>query len=384
MNSKNNKKEHIEINLSIIKRAINNNLNDKETKNLLAWIKSSKEHERYYSKVCDFYINKDYIDINEDLIINKITNRVIRNKRKRIRTKYYMVASIIVIIFSTLLLLEFAKSKDIKIYTNKETPLLITSKGEKIYLENGNKLQSDLFDSINIQKKGNILIYDSVKRHTNEVHTLIIPKGLDYFLSLSDGTKVWLNSCTTFSFPINFSKSNREVSLNGEAFFEVAKDSNRAFRINMEDFKIKVYGTKFNVDCYSKRTLETTLVEGCIGIYSVNHKFKEVKLNIGNKIEIDRKYYSYRMSIVDIESVGDWRKGYFTFDNHPLEKIMNKLKHWYNIEIQYEDESLKYKRFSGRISRKKDINGILGIIERTMLVKFNIRNNIITISSVKK
>lgn len=381
MQPKSSKK--IEIDLSLIKKSINQELTSEEAEILSNWLKSSKQHQIYYNNIHKSYINGDYVDLDDNIIISKIIGSKGKLKKINRRNIYYSAASIITILVS-ILLLTHKHHKELVTKLDKEFPILITEKGEKIYLKNEGDLHSNLFDSINLQKKDNELIYDSIVSKTNEKHTIIVPKGTDYYLSLSDGTKVWLNSCTTFSFPVNFSQEHRNVSLNGEAFFEVAKDSNRVFRVNTGVFNIKVYGTKFNVDCYSHNTMETSLVEGVIGVSSNNNKFKEKILNIGEKIEINSNNYSYTISNIDIETIGDWRMGYFSFNNQPLHKIMTKLKHWYNIEIQYEDDSLKYKRFSGRISRKKEINGILDIIERTMLVKFNIRNNIIIIRSVKK
>jgi len=214
----------------------------------------------------------------------------------------------------------------------------------------------------------------SPKTSTNEYNTVRTPKGGQYRVKLPDDTEVWLNASSSIKFPSSFTEDSREVEVHGEAYFEVAKTVNKKgqripFLVKSDQQIIEVLGTHFNVNNYSNEsTIKTTLLEGSIRIVLAGSQFGKM-LKPGQESTV----YNNQISIenADLESVMAWKDGDFIFNNESLVSIMKKIERWYDVEVIYEGRPASQK-FSGAVSRSKNLATVLKIMELTNEVRFKI------------
>lgn len=163
--------------------------------------------------------------------------------------------------------------------------------------------------------------------------TLSTPRGKDFQVTLPDGSKVWLNADSKLTFPERFDHGKRIVRLQGEAYFEVAKDGGRRFEVETDYFTTIVHGTTFNLRAYSARNASVVLIEGSV---SVSRNGRQCTLKPGEmaSLKSDR---SFAVKEVDTYSYQQWHQGFFYFDNQTLFEIMQDLGRWYNVSIVFED-----------------------------------------------
>ena len=210
-------------------------------------------------------------------------------------------------------------------------------------------------------------------------NTMQIPVGGFYQLKLADGTKVWLNSLTRLRFPVTFTGEERKVYLTGEAYFEVARDTEYPFIVATDEgMEIKVYGTEFNVDTYRKGVVKTTLVNGKVGI-RVRATGEEVKLTPNQMALFTVATQSVEVENVDPFGAVAWKDGKFVFEDEPIEEIMERLSRWYDVKVFYANEHIKKHTFTGIITRFADISDVLHLMEETAVVEFNIQGDIVTV-----
>lgn len=190
---------------------------------------------------------------------------------------------------------------------------------------------------------------------------LEVPKGGQFSVTLSDGTKVWLNAGTTIKYPVKFAeKGNRMVQLSGEAYFEVSKDSSRPFVVKTERQSIEVLGTHFNINSYSEEPKSiTTLAEGSVRISPLSGSRSAFVLKPGESATTDAKHT--QVGKADMESAMAWRKGMIYFRDAPLTEIMRQVSRWYNIEIDYNGK-VPDRSFTGGIYRNADLSELLKIL----------------------
>lgn len=206
-----------------------------------------------------------------------------------------------------------------------------------------------------------------------KINTIRTPAGGQYQVKLPDGTKVWLNASSCIKFPSAFAKEFREVTLYGEAFFEVAKVQNNdnkrvPFFVLNKDQRIEVLGTQFNVYDYEGEGIKTTLLEGSVRIYSLLSNSSRL-LKPGEQSQIVKG--AIEINTADIETSLSWKNGDFVFNNEDLVTIMKKLERWYDIEVEY-SSSVVPRKFSGAVSRSKNLSEVLKIMEFTGKVTFKI------------
>lgn len=208
---------------------------------------------------------------------------------------------------------------------------------------------------------------------TAVTNKLDIPAGGQYRLTLPDGTKVWLNSSSSLTYPTAFTGSKRKVSLSGEAYFEVAKDKHHPFIVETSKQTTEVLGTHFNINAYPTETkTKTTLLEGSV---KVIYQSKDYLLKPGQQAAIGT---TLSIAQVNTEEVIDWKNGVFNFNDKDLRSIMHLLERWYDIEVVYEG-AVKNIGFGAEISRKKSLAQVLTVLEKTGDVKFKIQGRRVTV-----
>ncbi|MEO8962041.1 MAG: FecR family protein [Ginsengibacter sp.] len=255
--------------------------------------------------------------------------------------------------------------------------LLTMSDGTTIVLDsmqNGTLQQGNT----KINKQGGLLIYKglaSSSQYSAPVvyNTLSTPRGGQFQLILPDGSKVWLNASSSLRFPTAFTGNHREVILTGEAYFEVAKNKEKPFRVKVGSMQVNVLGTHFNINAYQdENTVRTSLLEGSVRIVNGD---KTDLLQPGQQevlIKKEDKSDSYRMEKrnVDMNEVVAWRNGLFQFDGGDIKTIMRQISRWYDVEILYEGKEPE-RSFQGKISRDAQLNDVLKILELSN-VKFSL------------
>lgn len=194
------------------------------------------------------------------------------------------------------------------------------------------------------------------------MQTIHVPAGQRTELILADGTQVWLNAGTTFSFPNIFLSDKREVLLDGEGYFNVEKKPEQPFIVKTSSYDINVLGTKFNVLAYSQSSLfEVTLLDGCIEILSdtTNENIYTDKpytkiYKAGNKLLKDEiKNHDYL----------SWKDGLISFDDEPVDKMVNKLELYYDVKIIVLNDVFKRRKYTGKFRIKDGIEHILKVFQ---------------------
>jgi len=269
------------------------------------------------------------------------------------------------------------ESGGIRIADNRST--LITSNGKEIKLdgtsnvellrENGTVILQDSLGDIHVK------VLDSMPNLKPQViyQTIRTAKGRQSRIYLTDGSVVVLNSDSQLKFPLFYAEGQREVELQGEGFFDVETNKRKPFIVKTHDQRIKVYGTKFNVNNYeNEQTTKTTLFHGKVSVQNLigSSPQKEYILKPGEQIVLDKKSKALKQDKTENEEqVLGWKNGVFVYDNATLKEIMKDFARWYNIDVDL--ETLPALTFSGTIPRNYELDKALNVIARTANIKIN-------------
>ena len=257
--------------------------------------------------------------------------------------------------------------------------MITLANGEKIVL--GDKKQQLIGEDGTLLNLDSAIVEYKGKQKTPALvyNTIDIPIGGEYQLVLADGTKVWLNADSKLRFPVSFTAERREVYLEGEAYFEVAKDSEHPFIVHISRGAIEVLGTGFNVRDYrEEQKTVTTLVQGKVVYRPERQPGREIMLEPGFQIK-DEEGGSLQPRKVDVILYTGWKDGKYVFENATLEEIMQVLSRWYDIAVFYKREEVKKLHFTGDLERYKTINDFLEFMEIGGNVRFSIKGKTVLI-----
>lgn len=211
--------------------------------------------------------------------------------------------------------------------------VLSSDKGEQYYVSK--KTDTISLAGVDIDNVRHSIAYNDVGRQQQQVemHTLRTPRGKNFQVTLSDGTKVWLNAESQLRYPTRFDDSERRVELEGEAYFQVHEDAGHPFVVQTEQLSAKVLGTSFNFRSYQHADTHLTLVEGKVAV-NVRGNADSWILSPGQDVYIDSDG-CLKIQDVDTRTFTAWIEGYYYFDNVTLAQIMRELGHWYNVNIYF-------------------------------------------------
>ena len=212
---------------------------------------------------------------------------------------------------------------------------------------------------INLVTKGQVS-YQSAAEINAPVfyNTLLTPAGGQYNITLPDGTRVWLNAVSSIYFPTSFNGDERVVKITGEAYFEVAPDKTKPFKVQYENAEVTVLGTHFNINAYTdEKDARVTLLEGNVQVRQGN-KLRQLK---PGQQAITHASDLQLATGVDVAEVIAWKDGYFEFSSTDIETMMRQAARWYNIGVSYQGEKPR-DRFTGRISRNVNLSEFLKIL----------------------
>ena len=261
--------------------------------------------------------------------------------------------------------------------TNKA--ILTLSDGKTIVLDSARSSLLVRQGAVQItQQTPGSLAYQANSAGSGEIQMNMIqtPRGGQFLVVLSDGTRVWLNAASWLKYPVSFTGGDRMVELNGEAYFEVAHRSDQPFKVKMQEQVVEVLGTHFNVMAYDDEpVVQTTLLEGKVKVHT---DAQERILSPGQQAVVN-KFGRKKVVVrpVNTDHFVAWKNGSFSFDNTDIYTMMRQISRWYDVEIHYKDSLDLY--FNG--SLKKDVNAatLFKMLALTGEVKYSIANGILTI-----
>jgi ferric-dicitrate binding protein FerR (iron transport regulator) len=200
-------------------------------------------------------------------------------------------------------------------------------------------------------------------------HEIIVPPGESAELVLSDQTHVWLNAGTRLRYPTDFQQESRTVELFGEAYFDVAKDRKRPFFVITKDLIVNALGTSFNVETRKQSATNITLVEGKVSLEDSAGQMLTT-LSPGENAFLQQGKLEIKHVKTDLYT--SWKEGIITFRDEALGDIAKKIELWYNVELNFEQESVKSIRFTGTILRNKPVDQIMEILKFTSGIDYTI------------
>jgi len=369
-------------------------ISDDEKLFLENWLNTNKKNREIYDDLQEnFDINKEINQLksfNAKKAFKAISKQTGMTKTRVIKLsnniyKYAAAVAVLVVCFFAInRFFNYNEPKQIAITEIKpgtQKAILTTSTNEKIELGQTEKKRIFNFEKATVIDTSETLTYQNKEdKHEEEIeiayNQLETPRGGEYKLILSDGTKVFLNAETKLKFPESFIGEVREVQLEGEAYFDVAK-SYVPFKVKVNGMKVKVYGTSFNISGYKDdEFIQTTLIEGKVGVEVTSEDEKiEYEMAPGQQANYVKTTTAVELKKVNTEIYTAWTKGMFVFENEALEYILDKLTRWYDIEFEFENDILKSEPFTGDLKKYENINKILEMISMASNIEFKLDNN---------
>ena len=371
----------------LIKRLSEEHLSKEESVFFDKWYQNSSNREYY----------NDLLKIRSGIIASQVKERIDKRKawnQVRPARKISLIRTLLK--FAAIMILPLSLGVFLLIRENKqekvvyaEVPVQPGRKQAVLTLSSGQQVM--LADTIvHVNEKGMVisnfpdkeLVYkimnDTMKTETI-YNTVTVPRGGEYKLVLADGTIVWLNSDSHIRYPVTFSGNTRQVELEGEAYFEVAKDVEKPFIVRMNEYNVRVTGTQFNVRNYSNESLATTLVEGGV---QIERKGKVDRLRPGQQAVLENN--EIRIRVVNVEEQVAWRHGAFGFTQCRLENIMEELARWYDVDVFYMNQQVKDYHFSAWFKRSSSINEVINILEKTKKISLDLKGRILTVKDISR
>ena len=378
------KKKNIYDDASLIKKSLIKDLSDKEQKELDQLLDDQSLQDVYKELSDRGYLKKQFMEYEKyssQKAYREFKERRGHSGRIRIVRWVAVVAAMWVLALGVTLWMTFGKKENV-------APLPVASKiipaGEKkatLTLADGTEVHVEEITARVLQEKGmNIeyrngeIVYHKSEEETTEVvyNKLEVPRGGECMIKLDDGTKVWVNAETKLKYPVVFVGDRREVVLEGEAFFDVAKNE-KPFIVKTSFGDVRVLGTAFGISAYaSEPESYTTLVRGKVSVE--REGIKPVVILPGEQVVTFKDGKMIKQE-VDVEEFVGWKDGIYVFKEKSLGEIMKTLERWYNISVDFQEKSLVDLPFTGNLKRYDDINVFFDALTRTGDMKYRVEGN---------
>ena len=381
----------------LIFREMKNGLSEKESIELAGWKNKDPRNMELYARITNGENIREKINLYEQTDTGNAWDRLekqLAGNSKVISRNFrailpYAAAACILVLVGTYFLLKPSQeptgeklAENPVIVSGTQKAILTTSDNKKIVLGDTRESQTFSLEKALVKDTNNTLTYldrepvQSGETPSLAMNTLETPRGGEYSLVLSDGTRVFLNAETRLTFPEVFADDVREVILEGEAYFEVTGSGTKAFIIKTFQYDVSVYGTSFNVSAYpADGNSHTTLVSGSVGIRTAAGA--ELRLIPGEQAFYSKEDSSLVSRKVDTDVYTSWKDGKFMFMDESLEEIMRRLERWYNTETVYLDEGVMERHFTGTLDRYDRVEDILDKIALAARIEFRLVGNTI-------
>lgn len=386
--------EKEEITIELLYKKLENRLTEEEVKRFDIWIQDSN-HRRYYQNLKSFYElqevrRPDHAEVSRAWV--DLQSRINKQKPKTGRVRLLwgsMVAASIVILLGVIPLITQQDVKtvspeaEIRIHHGRPNAILELADGQiynltRLEHRGNNRISENIIvDSCCLD----YLRPDTLTSVALTYHKVIVPRGGEFQISLEDGTRVWLNSESTLKYPEVFTGTTREVFLEGEAYFEVAKNTDCPFIVHSGIQNVRVLGTSFGITNYADdQNLTTTLVSGKVQVEFPGFSDEVFFLEPGFQLACDRQNRQIGKRAVNVYEYIAWKDGKYVFTRKRLEDILATLSRWYDFHVFFQNPEVKEVLFSGELRRFDSFNDILRLIEKTSDVKFSTTGNTVLVS----
>jgi transmembrane sensor len=394
---------NIDVIANLIVSYLQNELDNEGKEQLQQWIDSSPDRKEWFDKISD----PDYLirelqlwqnaGVGEQELWTKVQQRLNSQPYRTGRLYWMRIAAVLFLLAGIAAGVLWFTRND-----NKKTlPVIVQTKPAdvqpggfkaKLTLADGSTI---ILDSVAVGKltsqgnatiinKGGALHYSSstgAGRGEAVFNTLSTNKGEIYSLTLSDGSRVWLNSASSIRYPVAFSGDERKVEITGEAYFEVAHDAQKPFKVMANGIETQVLGTKFNINAYSdEKVIKTTLLVGKVKV-STDVKGETVVLKPGEQAVLEPHSPLTTHHSPDLDEVMAWKNGLFIFNEAPLDVVMRQISRWYDVEVSYGfDNRQKPINVTGQISRFSNARKVLDMLAATGWLQFKIEGKKIVVN----
>ena len=369
-------------------------ITEEERQELEDWCEEAPRNRKLFEQICqeDLFSKERYVyeKIHDTKAFSVFEKRVRKVSSRSIGNwwKYAAVLLFPILVVGSWKLMH--ETEQVSIVASSVAPIqpgcsqavLVLDDGRKVFLKEEEEGVISEDKEITVTGEKDRLVYTSSEgKNVDEIrfNELEVPRGGEYKVRLADGTLVYLNSATRMKYPIKFDEKERKVYLSGEAYFEVAKDPERPFFVEMEGVEVRVYGTSFNVNTHQEGNIQTVLVKGSIGV-KVLSSGMESMIRPGQMAEFKQGNTKVDVKDVNVAVYTDWKDGIFRFENQRLEDILTVLSNWYDVDVFYQTAFVKELHFSGYMERYKDVSVILEAITLSTGVTFSIQGKTIVVS----
>ena len=386
-------KEAFEI-ARIIQKSLKGKLSESEERQLSGWRKVSDENERAFQRMIseDFYtIGMEKLEMYDSRVAY---GRFLQKKYQQRRKRRFLInmarvaAVALPFVIALVLYVGLNREEEQMVRPSLASNILPGTSKAVLTLANGQMIplgkeatdSTIITDGTQISASGSGVTYASgVESESVVYNKLEIPRGGEFCLTLSDGTRVWLNSETSIQYPVAFGAKERRVFVQGEAYFEVAKDANKPFTVQFMSSSVTVLGTSFNIRAYpEEKQSQATLAEGSVRIYSPG---SSMLLKPGEQAEVSALSGEMVKKEVEVKTFTSWKDGRFVFEQEPLENIMRTLERWYDIRVIFKDEGTKRISLSGNMKRYGDFSQVMKMLQMTGDVRFELHGNDVYITT---
>ena len=340
----------------------------------------------------NYAIFKDYVNINhfatmtlnkfdKSSLIKELETRIKKEKHatkiKSYKQSLLLIAAVFVCVIGLSYLVDFNK-----INTDSKNIILTTSSGKRVILDD-DEIQLNKLDGI-VESKSNILLYNKDENLEITVkNTIDVPYGKRFKLNLSDGTLVYLNSGSSFTYPVSFIEGiDREVFLSGEAFFDVSSDSLNTFKVVSTGSYVEVYGTKFNYKDYEEDNFsEIILTEGSLGVKNTINNSETIVIRPGDKAKVNYAAPGVEVKEVNTMLYTSWVDGRIIFRDENINNMITKLERIYDVVIINNNDKLNDQYINATIlTETESIENVLDYLEEIYNLNYQILNNKIIIN----
>jgi ferric-dicitrate binding protein FerR (iron transport regulator) len=375
-------------------------LSQPEQEQLNLWVQQSDRNRRLFASVNDeeqirqlvlLYASTETTDNNEAIILAKIRQGMMASRplapvrKMQALWRWSSVAAIALVVAGAGYFIMNYKSKNdttAKITTTTPADIPPASDGAILTLADGSHIVLDSMGNgvVTTQNGAQVTLKDGALAYGKDAgsatpvyNTLNTPKGRQFQVILPDGSKAWLNAASSLRYPTAFTGNERRVDVNGEVYFEVAKNANMPFRVSVAmpagepgGSVIEVLGTQFNVNAYeNEKAVRTTLVEGSLKVVNLpqNGNTASVVLTPGKQaiITTDKRL---KVADADVDKAIAWKRGIFNFEDAGLEEVMRQIERWYDIEVVYE-KNVPDIKFGGKMSNDVSLQGLLKSLQES-------------------
>ena len=374
----------------IIVAFIKNEATPRQISVLDDWINESEANKRLFISLLDEVAFEQRLDRSRVLELEdafgKVRARV--RKSKRGYWRYVAVAASVAVVVAIGGIMAYwvgipekqgIVTRQQSISVGKSRAFLTLGTGEKVALESQDTLLRGKAMNIRIQENGEVFyeMADSIAPAEVEYNIMETPRGAEFQLVLSDGTKVWLNAGTKLRYPVKFIGKERRVELTGEAYFDVTRDEDVPFVVETSRSAVTVLGTEFCVRDYAGEANLTTLVQGSVSVE--DQRGNAYLIRPGQQVNIGKE----GSRVLDVETIyfTSWKDGYFIFNEATLSEIMSELSKWYDFDCFLLNPDAGNERLTARLKKYDDISVILDILSRTGNIQFTQKGRAITVRS---